>query len=330
MAQPQSIYLHIGLGKTGSSYIQSSLALSADALRDRGICYPSAGRQHERALAGDVNVGNLPPTKGRGFHTDGSYDAAVDAAEMGDCTRLVFSNEGLFSSIVNQNLWPEIRARAAQVPTHLLLFIRDPLDHALSAYKQGVKGGLSKPIEGFLEGYAVPRQVDRFLDLAGEAPVTVTVRNYSRHRKTLLAETEAWLDLAPGQLAIPAKAQVNRSLTRAEECIQIAFNRHVGRRARLFVADALSNELPHIRSEMPYVAPDALAAFLDRMQEMTAPVNARLPEGEGFGVPTPDEARALLPDAEDAGQYSLTEEQIEVLARNMASWFKPEYKADKP
>lgn len=329
MGQPQSIYLHIGQGKTGSSYVQSSLALSADKLRAQGLCYPSDGREHDRAVAGDVNVGNLPPTKGRGFHTDGTFANAVAAADLGACTRLLFSNEGLFSSMLNQNLWPEILAQAAHSKIHMLLMIRDPLDHALSAYQQGVKGGLSKPIEDFLGNYAMPRQVEKFLDMIEGAPVTLTVRNYARHKKDLLGVMDRWLELPEGVLKVPPKAQVNRSLTRTEERIQVAFNRHVGRRARLFVADALSNELPDIQAEKPFVAPEALRGFLERMEEMAQRVNARLPEDEGYRVPSFEEARARLPDESVADRFVLTGEQIDVLARNMASWFKPEYKPNK-
>lgn len=51
------LYLHVGHGKTGSSYLQSALALSQDALRDNGIFY-SLNEVGRRAAQGKITSGN--------------------------------------------------------------------------------------------------------------------------------------------------------------------------------------------------------------------------------------------------------------------------------
>jgi transposase InsO family protein len=58
----QKIILHIGHGKTGSSYIQSSLALTAGRLREAGIEYPEL-RPFTRAKQGRISSGNLGHAK---------------------------------------------------------------------------------------------------------------------------------------------------------------------------------------------------------------------------------------------------------------------------
>ena len=54
----QNIILHIGHGKTGSSYIQSSLALSVGRLREAGIEYPEV-TPLTSAKQGGISSGKL-------------------------------------------------------------------------------------------------------------------------------------------------------------------------------------------------------------------------------------------------------------------------------
>ena len=320
------VYMHIGQGKTGSSYLQSSLAISSSKLQDFNLYYPSEGRQHNRAISGHVNVGNLPPTKGLGRHSPGSFLSALEAAALQHNGSLVFSNEGLFSSIVNHDLWSEIKAQAKVHKIHMFVLIRDPLDHALSAYQQGIKGGLTKTIGQFLENYCMPVQTRKLIELVDGSEIQLTIKNYSRHKSNLLAIAEDWLRLPPETLVVPPHEKVNRSLTRAESAFQIAFNRHVGARARLFVSDALANELPNIEAEQIFVEPEALEKFLERMTGLINDVNKFLPDGEGYRIETLDEAMTRLPTLEEVNQLSITQSQIEVLARNVARFIKPEYK----
>ena len=56
----RTLYLHIGHGKTGSSYIQSSLVLSRDALAAQGIAYPPY-KTDAAAAAGGMSSGNGKP-----------------------------------------------------------------------------------------------------------------------------------------------------------------------------------------------------------------------------------------------------------------------------
>ena len=47
--KPTTIYLHIGHGKTGTTAIQSALALSADHLKHKKILYPMTAEERAKA-----------------------------------------------------------------------------------------------------------------------------------------------------------------------------------------------------------------------------------------------------------------------------------------
>jgi len=54
-----NLYLHIGHGKTGSSALQSFLALNSNLLENYRIEYPEHA-SFENAINGKISSGNLP------------------------------------------------------------------------------------------------------------------------------------------------------------------------------------------------------------------------------------------------------------------------------
>jgi hypothetical protein len=52
------IWIHIGLHKTGTSYLQSFFCANEDALAKRGICYPKTGRVDDGHYALSANIGS--------------------------------------------------------------------------------------------------------------------------------------------------------------------------------------------------------------------------------------------------------------------------------
>ena len=85
----QKIVLHIGHLKTGSSYLQSCLALSRDKLLELDIDYP-LHKSFTRAAAGRISSGN-----GKRF-----LDSLPN---IGDPSKkIIFSNESLFHSLLEE------------------------------------------------------------------------------------------------------------------------------------------------------------------------------------------------------------------------------------
>ena len=55
------IKLHIGHGKTGTSYMQAALAISQDALLEAGYYYPLPEHSRDKAMRGETTSGNVKP-----------------------------------------------------------------------------------------------------------------------------------------------------------------------------------------------------------------------------------------------------------------------------
>lgn len=297
-----TLYLHVGHGKTGSSYIQSSLALSDDALWQQGIVYPRH-HSHDRARGGAISSGN------GGLLFDQQW--RPDTEHLG--RDWLFSDENLFQRLITPNFVDQLEGRmtALKIETlSILLFIRDPVDHAQSAYQQSIKrGGKTWSVEAFFDQYNLPRRVKRFLDRYSEG-AELTVRNYSRCRQALLPQVESWLGVEKPMI-VPPTPVVNRSLTRAELQFQRALNAQLESGSH-FVADALCEELPGIKAESVLPAKDVQEAMLSRLADAIESVNQRLQPQHQYATDCFD-----MTAHSDHNRYELTREQIHVIATQL-------------
>lgn len=303
-----TLYLHIGHSKTGTTWIQAAAALSQQALLARGVFYPTFGATRSPDSA-EIELGNASTAA----LTLSRFAATLGAAGPPDGRRgVLLSSEELFVQL-NALADPAGVAAAAREAgfdaVHVLLFIRDPMEHAASLWQQYLKrAGGSAPVEPFFEKYAVPARVAEFLESYGAHPAfTVTVCNYSRHRSALLEVVSQWLGIAPDIWTTARVATLNRSLTAGELAFQRALNRHLGK-AGVLLSDALCERLPDLRPSELRPSRASQQALWQRLGPAMARVDARVaaPERYHYDVRDGDDDAAVL-----------GAEQIEVVADAM-------------
>lgn len=281
----RTLYLHVGHGKTGSSYLQSAFVKNRAALAAHGLTYPE-DPSDARALAGGITIGNgraliqALRSRWRAFWLIRRLRRPAG--------HVLFSSEFLFGALSDAPMverLEEIARDAGFDRIEILLFIRDPLDHLPSFFQQKVKR------EGFVGGvrrisliYPVPLRVASLMrGVEGRAMIGLTVRNYSRRRNALLAVTSDWAGLPEDALAPPARAVVNRSLTRAELLAQRVINRRFGRSGRL-AADRLCEDLPDIEAEHITLPRRAAARMIKRLSPAIEYVNSRVEPADRYQV----------------------------------------------
>ena len=84
----EEIILHIGHGKTGTSYLQSCLALNRQKLLDIGIDYPE-DRSFTSAKKGEITSGN--PAQ--------FFNNYLNIESITDKETILFSNEGFYETL---------------------------------------------------------------------------------------------------------------------------------------------------------------------------------------------------------------------------------------
>lgn len=306
----RTLFLHIGHGKTGSSWIQSSLRLSRAALAMQGIDYP---------VVRDSGEGDPTRiTSGNGIGLLGSverFDARIAGCQTPPDRSLFFSSEFLFREIESSESVRFLRPVAQKhgfERVSLLLFIRDPLGHATSEWQQSVKrGGAVESVSDHFACFRMPERVAAVLDRLDRAGVDLAVRNYSRCRDRLLAETAGWLGVREATLTPPPAARVNRSLTRSEIALQQALNSRLGRCGRL-VSDPLCERLPDLEPDDVRPPADVQEAAWNRLRPAIERVNARLPEEHRYRCD-------LREPAPETGALCFSAAQLDVIADAVAS-----------
>jgi hypothetical protein len=306
------LFLHIGHGKTGSSFLQSAYALTP--FSKLGIHYPIDDDIRKRAKNGDITSGNFNVSAQ-------SIAKLLDDAKNQGFDKLLLSNELLFSAILQSgnNFFDKFKQSHPDVEINILLLTRNPLDHAVSSYQQKIKrGGYTGSLAEFLKTYDMPSKVNKVIAIARNAGATVTLKNYSTHRSGLLAIVENWLNIPESGLIAPSKRVINRSLSAAELEFQRVFNEIAGKASSKYISDPLCQQLPNIKSEFPPLETDALESFLARMNDSVYAAQQGCAEfqNEQYTVGDQQSQKETFPTAKS--QLSFSSEQIRVMASAMA------------
>lgn len=307
-----TLFLHVGQGKTGSSFLQAAFAASAGALFEAGIRYPAHAGGHERALSGGVTSGN-GALLANAFAGEEQLTALLGDGAGAD---LLFSREQLSYELLRDGVLEHLE-RAGHTAgfdrISVLLFIRDPVEHASSDYSQKVKRKRSRDsIEDHFRTCVYPENAALMLTAIAQRPtIDVTVRNYSRVRDGLLDCTAEWLGIDSAQLARPAVERINRALTPDELRLVRRLN-EVSEVAGRLVADRLCEALPQLTGPAPVPPRAVQEEMLARLRPAIEAVDRRIDIEHRYRLAT------AVPMPVDDGEIRLSEDQVEVIAGALA------------
>jgi len=282
--------LHIGHGKTGSSYLQSWFACNARLLLEKyGILYPG---QHHHAEKGHFSLGNCE-----------ELDAFLCNHRVCDWIRqsscliserkikpnsLFFSFEGLTRKF---NLYQKKlvdRAELVGIKTiDILLIVRDPLEHACSVYNQMVKRhGYYGSLDEWLDIYDFTDYLLKTIQELNDNKNlwNIRVANYKNISSSLLDFTKSWLNISTIDSfdQIP-NFTVNRSLTYDELHLMRIINRKIGIKSRL-LGEKLSNQFPNLNSYSPQPSIESAKKFVDKWMAHVTSINHLLPQEAQLGL----------------------------------------------
>ncbi len=135
-----TVVLHVGLPKTGTTFLQRSLAENAEALGDRGVRYPRAARPGDDLMfraALDVR-GNHKTWGRKRSEVEGGWDEVCATARAHVGTTVV-SHELLAAASPRQVVAALTMLQGLDV--HLVVTARDPARQLVAEWQEGVKHG---------------------------------------------------------------------------------------------------------------------------------------------------------------------------------------------
>lgn len=312
--------LHIGIEKTGSSYLQCTLALARDGLLQRSVWFAEGAPFDEKCMkSGRISGGNaLRMAEEVGRDEWNSVKRRLTAAreqgsDLGVSSVLISSELLLQPLSVDGRLarYCDALRAAGFTDVRFLIVLRDPADQLISLYKHRAKGGTAGDLKQWCEsGYQVPQELAGFRRQIDGSDVELTVRRYERSPGTLdRIFFDDWLGIPPPRVELPAA--VNPSLTLPE----LVLIRKMAERKPEMV-EPLYSTLVEVPKEQKargrkleaYARTIASRTVSDHAEEWAA-WNKRLPKDEPLTIPNVPETILDRPS-----ELELSERQMEAIS----------------
>lgn len=140
----QKVYFHLGLPKTGTTYLQSVLWSNRSLLLDQGVLLP--GRSARTHMQASVVVREHPGLPNRAPEVRDSWDRLVAEVNQWPDTALI-SHE--FFGAASQEQAQRALARFGAAEVHLIITARDVLTVLTSYWQEFVKHGFLSGLDDF-------------------------------------------------------------------------------------------------------------------------------------------------------------------------------------
>ena len=277
------LFLHIGHGKTGTSAIQSSLAIASNNLAEQGISYPIQQSLRDRASRLEITSGNWEPNS----EVSLSDELLEIAKNNGDNSKIILSSESLFwlipELIQNKSKWEN------NIDIHIILAVREIEEMLSSEYQQRVKRhGDSMPLEQFLRARhfisSHHAKAAEIIELMNQSNISNTIINYSRHKRDI---SQLIFKFIGAEKLYPADqmagAIINRSLSRKELEILITINALYYSKFPWIstrISDALIKNQPQLEAQQCKLAKPQLEKVYEKNDAYLQIINACLEPNE--------------------------------------------------
>lgn len=173
--------LHIGMTKTGSTSLQRALSGNRESLRQHGVIYPVTAIGRDRFKYKHAGLRKALLRKNPNFVGMPAEWTERLRSETVGAKICVFSDEEL-SQLLDRNI--DLETITSLVPrerTRVVMYIREPVAHAVSIYQQRMKSRIStQSLLDFAGSFRLPilRATERWSSVFGRE--NVIIRLYGR------------------------------------------------------------------------------------------------------------------------------------------------------
>ena len=283
------LFLHIGHGKTGTSAIQSALAIASEELAKRGISYPIQPSLRDRASRLEITSGNWQPNPEISLS-----DQLLEIEKKNqNNSKIVLSSESLFwlipDLIQRKNSWENF------IDLHIILAVREVDEMLSSEYQQRVKRhGDSMPLEQFIRARhfvsSHHAKAAEIIELMSQSSIENTIINYSVHKHDITQQVFKSIgaeDLYPADNI--NGAIINRSLSKKELEILITINALYYSKRPLIItrlSDALIKNQPQLKAQKCKITRQQLEKVYEKNNTYLQAINSRLEPNEKLTLPS--------------------------------------------
>jgi hypothetical protein len=323
------LFIHIGIHKTGSSFLQTVFFDNIDYLISQGIFFPGIKKDYAERKGVSFNGNALALSKalikGDFALVSQMVKGWVAESNAQNCESILLSNEGLLVSFAKKGTlvcFNEILLDNGIDEVQGLFFLRNPESHILSLYRHHGDRGEILDLKNWVNmGYPTFTLLNDFLSNKEALPFLWTARKYKSDTGYMLEATfNNWLGIdAP---IVHNKKRVNVSLSLSE----IAMIRELNKSGMRLKVEELKQKLQSVPIEMKpkeiqlkNFYSQTIRQYLNQNAEIIYRLNKELPDGEKLQI-TKGQEELLNSELE---QISLSPIQLQYLieiSRKTISW----------
>jgi hypothetical protein len=215
--------LHIGIHKTGSSYIQYICSNKREELLSNGIWFPVSSEDF-KMKRGEISAGNaldlcMHLRKGNEHDVEKYLKNILLESEAKGAKDVLLSSEGLGHDLSVYKKLKLLETTANKVgfeSVSVIAYFRDLVDHCISLYKHRSKSGKNPDFEYWVKNiYETPKLLSDFFHIHDEVKFDWTLIKFQK-KSDYLVDTffKQWLGIS--LIDIPNKPSVNESPTLSE------------------------------------------------------------------------------------------------------------------
>jgi hypothetical protein len=241
---PDTLYLHIGTEKTGSTALQAVSGTNRGALIKHGIFYPKTPgeRNHTKLTIFAADAPNaldlrrlarmFPDTAYEDFKAQFAAELRAEIAATA-CPRIFLSNEHLSSRLRRVEEVSRVAAivRPLAEAVKIVIYLRPQPELFLSTYSTSIKAGRTQPLQAPKKDQHPRYNYEKLLSLWAEVfgEENVIVRIYDRDTlvgRDVIKDFFSIMGYEPGpDIQIPTT--LNTRLDHDALCFLLEFNKHV-------------------------------------------------------------------------------------------------------
>ena len=217
------LFIHFGIYKAGSSYLQYICANRRDELKQKGIWFPFSPDE-EKMKTGSISAGNAFELSEWLKHNKKnkikSYLAAIKKeANKNNCECVLLTAEALVHQFAREDRLKLLEQTALKIgfgKIHAMGYFRDPVDHCISLYKHRSKSGKNPDFEYWVrEVYETPRVLNDFFRVHNTVDFNWKLIKFRKDADYMVQSFfEEWLGVKIDN--IPDKPAVNESISLSE------------------------------------------------------------------------------------------------------------------
>ena len=140
----QRVYLHVGLPKTGTTYVQTVLWHNREALAEQGLVYPGVRRREH--LWASMVVREHPGLERRNPRAKGAWARLLEQVQAAPDAALI-SHE--FFGAASAEQAKRALTDLGDVEVHLIVTARDLVTVVTSYWQEYIKHGFDSPLDAF-------------------------------------------------------------------------------------------------------------------------------------------------------------------------------------